>query len=95
MTNQIVLTGYIDIPLEEIDLVAAALEVHKKLTRAEPGCLKFNVRPDKELLGRYSIYEKFASQDAFDAHLARVQASDWGRISINVEHHFEIKEVEV
>ena len=36
MTNQIVLTGYIDIPLEEIDLVAAALEVHKKLTRAEP-----------------------------------------------------------
>jgi quinol monooxygenase YgiN len=95
MPNQIVLTGYIDIPIEEVDLVTAALEDHKKLTRAEPGCLKFNVRPDKELLGRFIVYEKFASQEAFDAHQARAQASDWGRISANVERNYEIKQIEI
>ena len=95
METQIVLTGYIDIPIEEVDLVTAALEVHKKLTRAEPGCLKFNVRPDKELLGRFSVYEKFASQEAFEAHQTRVQASEWGLISKNVERHYAIKEIEV
>lgn len=95
MGTHIVVTGYIDIPIEEIDLVTAALDVHKKLSRAEPGCLKFNVRPDKELLGRFSVYEKFASQDAFDAHQERVRTSDWGRISANVERHYEIKEIEI
>jgi len=95
MATQIVLTGYIEIPIDELDVVTAALEVHKKLTRAEPGCLKFNVRPDRDILGRYSVYEKFASQQAFDAHQERVKTSEWGRVSVNVERHYEIKEIEV
>jgi len=95
MATQIVLTGYIEIPIDELDAVTAALEVHKKLTRAEPGCLKFNVRPDRDILGRYSVYEKFASQQAFDDHQERVKTSEWGRVSVNVERHYEIKEIEV
>jgi len=95
MATQIVLTGYIEIPIDELDAVTAALEVHKKLTRAEPGCLKFNVRPDRDILGRYSVYEKFASQQAFDDHQERVKTSEWGRVSVNIERHYEIKEIEV
>ncbi|NNC36805.1 MAG: antibiotic biosynthesis monooxygenase [Hyphomonadaceae bacterium] len=94
MSIQIVLKGYIDIPLAELETVIEALEVHKKLTRAEPGCVKFNVRPDKELQGRFSVYEKFASQDAFNAHQERVKKSEWGEVSKNVERHYEINEIE-
>ena len=95
MATHIILKGYIEIPIAELETVTAALEVHKKLTRAEPGCLKFNIRPDRDILGRYTVYEKFASQDAFDAHQERVKASEWGRISANVERHYEIAEIEV
>ena len=95
MATHIVLKGYIEIPIAELEIVTAALEVHKKLTRAEPGCLKFNIRPDRDILGRYTVYEKFASQDAFTAHQERVKASEWGRISANVERHYEIAEIEV
>ena len=94
MGKQIVVKGYIDIPLDELEAVVGALEIHKKLTRAEPGCLKFNVRPDRELLGRFIVYEKFASQEAFDTHQTRVKQSEWGRISVNVERHYEITELE-
>jgi quinol monooxygenase YgiN len=90
----IVLSGHIIIPMEELDKVSVALEDHKRLTRAEPGCLIFNIRPDADRLGWFKVYEKFSSQEAFDAHQARVAQSEWGAISKNVERHYKITEKE-
>ena len=89
---QIIVTGHIIIPIEELDIVIAALEDHKRLTRAEPGGLILNIRPDKEDIGRYKVYEKFTSREAFDAHQVRIAGSDWAEISKNVERHYKLTE---
>ena len=40
------LTGYIDVPEGRREAIAAALPLHIELTRAEMGCVRFDVTPD-------------------------------------------------
>ncbi|GKY87654.1 putative quinol monooxygenase [Sinisalibacter aestuarii] len=87
------LTGHIDVPEPRRAAIAAALPEHIRLTRAEPGCLAFEVRPDPAMPGRYTVAELFASRAAFEAHQARVAASDWGRISAGLPRSYTIDEV--
>lgn len=39
-------------------------------TRAEPGCLIYELHRDPENAGKFFFYERFASQDALDTHVA-------------------------
>lgn len=87
------LTGHIDVPEDRRVSVAAALPHHVRLTRAEPGCLSFEVTPDPACPGRYRVAELFASRAAFEAHQARVAASDWGRISAGILRSYRVEEV--
>ncbi|WCN08137.1 putative quinol monooxygenase [Marinomonas mediterranea] len=89
---KIVLSGYIVIPEAELALVEDALVEHIALTKAEEGCLVFNVSKDPVNPCRYDVYEEFSSQAAFDFHQARVKSSPWGQATINVERHYLIKE---
>ena len=63
---------------EEARIVRRHLPRHLRLTRAEPGCLAFDVtQTDDPLVWR--VAERFADRAAFDAHRARARASAWGR----------------
>ncbi len=61
---------------EEAERVAQHLAAHVALTRDEPGCLAFSVRPTGDPL-IWQVDEVFADRAAFDAHQARTRASDW------------------
>ena len=87
------LTGHIDIPADRRDAVAAALPDHIRLTRAEPGCLSFDVTPDPDTPGRWQVAELFASRAAFDAHQARAAASAWAKVSAGIPRAYRIEEV--
>lgn len=89
---QIRLTGHIDVPADRVAAIAAALPGHVLLTRAEPGCISFEVTPDADVPGRYRVAELFESRAAYDAHQARTAASAWGRISLDLERSYEIRE---
>ena len=39
-------------------------------SRLEPGCLTYELHQDVERPGSFMFYEKFADQEALDAHLA-------------------------
>ncbi len=91
--TQIRLTGYIDVPADRLDAIQGPLSEHIRLTHAEPGCLSFEVLPDPSVPGRFSVAELFASRADFEAHQARVAASDWGRISAGIPRSYEITEV--
>ena len=56
--------------------VRAHLPDHLRLTRAEPGCLRFDVTPTADPLV-WSVSERFADRAAFVAHQARTAASAW------------------
>ena len=88
--SMVTLEGYIIVPAEDLSAVTLALPEHIERTLAEPGCLSFSVTPSRENPYRFDVAERFENQAAFDHHQARVQASHWGKVSANVERHYEI-----
>lgn len=89
--KKIYLDGHIDVPSSRLEAVLAALPEHIRLTRAEPGCLKFEISPSKTVAGRLIVSEIFVDEAAFEAHQARNRASDWFRITAGIERHFRIR----
>ncbi len=70
-------------------LVDLYLEEHIALTRAEPGCLKFEVTEDPNDRNKFHVSEIFDSEEAFDAHQERAKASEWGQVSAPLERRFK------
>jgi quinol monooxygenase YgiN len=52
------------------DEVAALLSRHTAATRAEPGCRDFVALRGVEDPDSFVLYERYASREAFEAHLA-------------------------
>lgn len=82
-----------DVPEDRCAAVADALPAHIALTRAEPGCLAFDVTEDAARPGRYLVSELFASQADFDAHQTRAAASLWAKVTAGIPRHYTIDEV--
>ena len=58
------------------DDVAALLSRHTAATRAEPGCRDFVALRGSEDPDSFVLYERYESQEAFDAHLASPHFND-------------------
>ncbi len=91
--SKVILTGHIIVPDSELPAVKEELITHKRLTGQEDGCLVFEVSQDEANLNRFNVYEEFIDRDSFSAHQKRVRESNWGRITINVERHYQITDV--
>ncbi|MDP5253446.1 MULTISPECIES: putative quinol monooxygenase [unclassified Vibrio] len=89
--GKVVLSGYIEIPDNELEVVKNALVKHIELTRNEKGCLVFDVI-QSEIPTRFSVYEEFTDKIAFEHHQTRVSRSDWGKITTNVKRSYTIEE---
>lgn len=91
--HRIRLTGHIDVPADRLTAVTEALPTHIALTRAEPGCLSFEVTADPAIKGRFNVAELFVDRAAFDAHQTRAKASYWATITDGIPRHYEIEEI--
>jgi quinol monooxygenase YgiN len=89
--KQIQLTGAMICTTERLAEVRAALPEHIRLTRAEPGCLKFNVIEGEG--GRFEVDELFSNRAAFDAHQARGANSVWAEVTAGLPREYEVSEV--
>ena len=85
---EIRLTGTMTCPPERTDAIRAALPEHIRLTRAEPGCLAFEV--SETAPGVFSVAERFTDRSAFEAHQRRTQASDWARVTADCPRDYEV-----
>ncbi|MDJ1115492.1 putative quinol monooxygenase [Microbacterium dauci] len=75
---------------DEAAAIRAHLDGHIAATRAEPGCLLFEVTPIGG--GRiWSVEEIFVDADSFRAHQARTAASEWGRATVGIERAYRIE----
>ena len=90
MANQIILDGYIVVPDADLSAVIDELPRHIELTRAEQGCIAFDVIQDKQSRYKFTVYEKFSSREAFEFHQHRVRSSAWGLVAKNVERYYKI-----
>lgn len=73
----------------ELDIVTRHLPAHIELTRAEPGCISFEVAPTDDPLV-WSVAERFATPAAFAAHQKRASASEWGSATTGIERDYVV-----
>lgn len=78
---------------DEARRVRKHLPEHVRLTRAEPGCVAFEVVPTESPL-TWSVEERFESRDSFDAHQKRVRSSEWGRATVGIKRGYVIDELD-
>lgn len=76
----------------EAAAVAAHLPEHTRLTRAEPGCLTFDVAlTDDPLI--YEVMEAFRDRATFDAHQARTRLSPWFEATRGILRDYRLEEL--
>ncbi|WP_299574914.1 antibiotic biosynthesis monooxygenase [uncultured Shewanella sp.] len=89
---KVILKGFIIVPESELEVVKSELVNHKRLTLEEPGCITFDVIESSKNPLRFDVYEEFRDRSAFEHHQVRVKESLWGKVTVNVERHYEILE---
>ncbi|MGY6411227.1 MAG: putative quinol monooxygenase [Alkalilacustris sp.] len=67
------------------------LDDHLRLSRAEPGCLAFEVWQTADPLV-WRVEERFASVDAFEAHQRRTRASEWWAATEGIAREYAVTE---
>lgn len=75
---------------EDAALVTAHLPEHIRLSRAEAGCLEFNVDQTGPLI--WQLDESFVDRAAFEAHQTRTRASEWYRAAVHLGRDFQISD---
>ena len=88
---KVTLTGYICVPEADLQQVLAALPEHVKLTKAEIGCKHFSVEQRKDDPYVFDVDEAFVDAEAFRLHQERVAESHWGRVTVNVQRHYQVE----
>jgi len=89
--NYVYLAGHITMPECERAHVLQALPHHIALSRAEEGCLRFDVTQDEADASKLHVFEIFKSQESFDAHQARREGSAWVKASKNCPRDYVVK----
>ena len=88
---KVIPTGYIKVPLVELENVEKHLDSHIKTTRDEPGCIEFNVEQREENPCIFDVYEEFEDSNSFIAHQERIKNSLWAEVTKNVERVYRIE----
>ncbi|MBT8159624.1 MULTISPECIES: putative quinol monooxygenase [Arthrobacter] len=78
------------VDMDEVAAVVRHLPGHVALTRAEAGCISFNVsRTGNPLV--WQVDERFRDADTFYAHQDRAASSDWGRATARIERRYTVE----
>ncbi len=78
--------------MQQAETVAQHLPDHIRLSRAEVGCISFNVQPtDNPLV--WQVDETFTDQAAFDLHQQRTRASAWWTVTAAITREFKVLDV--
>ncbi|MEW9920777.1 putative quinol monooxygenase [Marimonas sp. MJW-29] len=90
----VTLNGYLRCANDaEAARVRAALEEHIRLTRAEPGCISFEVTATEDPLV-WRVAEEFTDPAAFKAHQARAAASAWAQETKGIARDYTVEGLE-
>lgn len=76
----------------EVQAVRQHLPEHIRLTRAEPGCLVFDVSQTDDPMV-WEVMEAFRDRASFDAHQARTRDSAWFAATRGILRDFKMEEL--
>ncbi|WP_347309842.1 putative quinol monooxygenase [Defluviimonas sp. SAOS-178_SWC] len=90
---RVILSGFLRCrTLEEADRVSVLLPEHIRLTRAEPGCLRFEVLRSHSDPTCFAVTEAFRDREAFETHQARAAGTIWARATKGIPREYEIRD---
>ena len=89
MTGGVELTGTLRCRPDEVALLQAEIPRHVALTRAEAGCLAFEIRATPDPCS-FEVAERFADEAAFAHHQSRTRTSDWWRLTHHMVRDFHV-----
>lgn len=73
----------------EAAIVEEHLPGHIALTRAEPGCISFEVKRSTSPLV-WNVEEVFKDAESFHFHQARVKSSEWGHATASIKRDYAV-----
>jgi quinol monooxygenase YgiN len=89
-TGAVRLSGFLRCAsMQDVQLVESHLPDHIRLTRAEPGCISFEVSQTEDPL-IWRVEELFVDRAAFDFHQQRTRASKWFVATSAIPRDYEI-----
>jgi quinol monooxygenase YgiN len=80
--------------MTEADAAAVACHVgdHVRLSRAEPGCITFDISPTDDPMV-WELMEAFRTRADFGAHQTRTRASPWFEATRGAIRDFVVEEI--
>jgi len=75
--DKLTIVANITAKADKIDLVKAELEKLIDITRAEEGCLQYDLHQDNENPAHFMFYENWESRELWQAHMSAQQLQDY------------------
>lgn len=77
---------------DEVQTVQLHKAEHIRLTRAEPGCLTFDITETDDPM-TFEVMESFRDREAFDTHQIRTRESHWFQETRHILRDFVVEEL--
>ncbi len=78
---------------DKIELVKAELLKLIDITRAEQGCLQYDLHQDNENPGHFTFYESWISRELWQAHMANQHLADYMAATEGAVAEFTLSEM--
>jgi len=78
---------------DKIDLVKAELEKLIPITRAEKGCLQYDLHQDNENPAHFMFYENWESRELWQVHMKARHLAEYGKATEGAVAEFTLHEM--
>lgn len=75
--SQLTIVANIKAEVDKIELVKAELEKLIEITRAEAGCINYDLHQDNDNPAHFLFYENWESRELWQAHMANQHLQDY------------------
>lgn len=78
---------------DKVELVRGELEKLVPITRAEAGCLQYDLHQDNDDPAVFLFYENWESRDLWQAHMSAPHLQAYGQATAGAVEAFELNEM--
>ncbi len=90
---QLTIVANIQARVDKIDLVKSELLKLIDVTRAEPGCINYDLHQDNENPAHFLFYENWESRELWQAHMGNQHLADYVAATENAVEEFTVNEM--
>lgn len=91
--NALTIVAHIHARPEQIDRVKAELEKLVPITRAEPGCIQYDLHQDNDDPAHFLFYENWESRELWQAHMGAPHLGAYSRATEGAVANFVLHEM--